>query len=281
MRFFLVAITVLTLHLSFASHAQAGGIPIIYGTDESFELIEETKIPGPTDKPLSLCHYTSKYHLFYLGFWRNSLGYALTEGSCEGDSYYKITEEQFKEEQTNGTISADLPLKPKMSLKLIASGFAGLGAIALIVLYFAFSAIKKSRRKSARKAEMGDIPKAARQILDAMCHAAISDGSVDNSEIVKIAEIAEQMTGEIFGAERIQSIIANASSDPSEKELKAFGDGMGPEQRELVIKAIFAVISADGEITEDENNFFIGTAQALMMDGDTVRRVVEEVRGES
>ena len=280
MRIFLSTILALTFQLSFISQAEARGVPIIYGTEDALDLVEMTTIPGPNDKPMALCHYTSKYHAFYLGFWRTSHGYALTDDGCAGDTYYDISEAEFKEAQNSGMISADLPSKARMNMGQIASGFAGLGLIALIVLFLLFKVIGGARRKSARKAEMGDIPKAASQILDAMCHAAISDGSVDDSEVVKIAEIAQQMTGETFGAERIRTIVGNASKKPSDNEFKAFGAGLAPDQKELLLKAVFTIIAADGQITESEHEFFIKTAQGMMMDGDTVRRIVDEVQSE-
>jgi len=281
MRIFLSAVLALTFQFAIATQAQARGLPIIYGTEDALDLVEMTTIPGPDDKPMALCHYSSKYHLFYLGFWRTSHGYALTTDGCVGETYYNISETDFKDAQSRGMISADLPAKAKMTMAQIASGFAGLGIIALIALFFIFKGIGGARRKSARKAEMGDIPKTAGQILDAMCHAAISDGSVDDSEVVKIAEIAQQMTGETFGADRIRTIISKASKSPSDNEFKAFGAGFGPDEKELVLKAVFAVIAADGQITESEHEFFVKTAQALMVDADTVRRIVSEVSDEN
>lgn len=281
MRLFLAAILTLTFHLSFVTQSQARGIPIVYGTEDTLDLVEMTTIPGPDSKPMALCHYTSKSHAFYLGFWRSSNGYTLSDDNCEGDTYYEISETDFKAAQNSGMISADLPAKARMNMAQIGSGFAGLGIIALIVLFFAFKMIGGARRKSARKAEMGDIPKAAGQILDAMCHAAISDGSVDDSEVTQIAEIAQQMTGETFGAERIRTIIDKASKNPSDAEFKAFGAGMAPDQKELVLKAVFTIIAADGQITDSEHEFFIKTAQGLAVDADTVRRIVAEVQSEN
>lgn len=281
MRLFITAILALTIQFSFSQQAEARGIPIVYGTDDALTLIETTKIAGPNDAPMALCHYTSKYHLFYLGFWRTSHGYALTSDNCGGSAYYDITASDFETAQAEGLISADLPAKPKMSMNEIGSGFAGLGIIALIVLFFAFKMIAGARRKAARKAEMGDIPKAAAQILDAMCHAAISDGSVDDSEIVQIADIAQQMTGETFGAERIRTIITKASKTPSDAEIKAFGAGLAPDQQELLVKAVYTIIAADGQVSGGEKEFFIKTAQALMISADALNRIVNEAQGES
>lgn len=277
MRLFLAALLALTIQFSFPQQADARGIPIIYGTDDALTLIEMTKITGPDNNPMALCHYTSKYHAFYLGFWRTSHGYALTSDNCGGSAYYDIAASDFASAQAEGLISADLPAEPKMSMDEIGSGFAGLGIIALIVLFFAFKMIAGARRK----AEMGDIPKAAAQILDAMCHAAISDGSVDDSEIVQIAEIAQQMTGEVFGAERIRTLISSASKAPSDAEFKAFGAGLAPEQKELLVKAVYTIVAADGQITQTEKEFFIKTAQALQIDVDTLNKIVTEVQGES
>lgn len=281
MRFFLTAILTLSLHLTFVAPAEARGIPISYGTEDALDLVEVTKIKGPSNAPMTLCHYTSKYHVAQLGFWRTSHGYALTDDNCAGSAYYDISASDFAEAQKDGLISADLPAVPKMSLKLIASGFAGFGIAALVVLILLTNMIVVARRKAARKAQMGDIPKAAAQILDAMCHAAISDGSVDDSEIVQIAEIAKQMTGEVFGASRIQTIISKASKTPSDSEFKAFGAGLAPDQKELLVKAVYTVVAADGQITKAEQEFFFKTAQALKIGDDTLNRIVNEAQGES
>ncbi len=278
MRLFWLASLALIFQSSFSLPAQAKGIPIIYGTEDSLDLIEATEIPGPDGNPLSLCSYTTKYHLFYLGFWRTSHGYVLTDNGCSGDSYYEFTDADLSEAQKLGMIRSDLPPKPKMSMNQIASGFGGLGIVALIVLFLILKSIGSSRRKAKRRAEMGDIQKEAGQILDAMCHAAISDGTVDDSEITTIADIAQQMTGETIDPERIRSIISKASKKPSDNEFKAFGAGMAPEQKTLLLKAVFAVIWADGQITESEHAFFIKTAQALSLDAETVRQVIAEVQ---
>lgn len=281
MRFLLMATLALTFQFSFLTQAEARGIPIIYGTEDALDLVEATKIVGPSDTPMSLCHYTSKYHVFYLGFWRTSHGYALTEGSCDANRYFDITSTDFKDAQDRGLISADLPAEPRMTMGQIASGFAGLGIIALIVLFVVLSMIASARRNAARKAEMGDIPKAAVQILDAMCHAAISDGSVDDSEVEQISRIALQMTGETFGAERIRGIIAKASRSPTDGEFKAFGAGLAPDQKELLAKAVFAVIAADEQLTEAERAFFGKTTQGLALDADAIGRVVASVQSEN
>ncbi len=278
MRILVAALFILTFQLTIPTRAEARGLPIVYGTQDTLDLIETTGIEGPDGKPMALCHFSSKYHLFYLGFWRTSHGYALATNGCDSETYYDIPESELKEAQSRGLISADLPAKPKMTLNQIASGFGGLALIALGVLFLLMKFAGGARRKSARKAEMGEMPKVATQIVDAMCHAAISDGSLDDSEVATIAEIAKQMTGEALPKERIRAIVAKASPKPTENEFKAFGAGLGPEEKELVLKAVFAVIAADGQIIESEHAFFIKTAQALMVDADTVRRIVEDVR---
>ncbi|WP_428543490.1 DUF533 domain-containing protein [Profundibacter sp.] len=216
--------------------------------------------------------------MFYLGFWRVSHGYALAANGCDSDTYYDISEADFKEAQSNGQISANLPEKPKMTLNQIASGFGGLALVALLVLFLLLKSVGGAQRKSARKAQMGQMPVVATQIVDAMCHAAISDGELDDSEVATIAEIAKQMTGEELAEDRIRLIISKASAKPTDSEFKAFGAGLGPVEKELVLKAVFAVIAADGQIVDSEHEFFIKTAQALGVDADTVRRIVEDVR---
>ncbi len=278
MRIIVMFLFAFTLQFSTSTPAQARGLPIIYGTQDSLDLVETTGIEGPNGKPLALCHYTSKYHLFYLGFWRVSHGYALAANGCDSDTYYDISEADFKEAQSNGQISANLPAKPKMTLNQIASGFGGLALVVIGALFLLMKSVGGARRKSARKAEMGEMPKVATQIVDAMCHAAISDGSLDDSEVATIAEIAKQMTGEALPETRIRAIVAKASPKPTDNEFKAFGAGLGPVEKELVLKAVFAVIAADGQIVDSEHTFFIKTAQALMVDADTVRRIVEDVR---
>ena len=278
MRIIAIVLFTAALQFWFPASAHARGLPIVYGTQDSLDLVADTGIEGPDGKPLSLCHYSSKYHVFYLGFWMKSHGYALSANGCDDDTYYDISEADFKDAQSRGLIPADLPAKPKMTLNQIANGFGGSALVGLAILFLLIKAAGGARRKSARKSQMGQMPAVATQIVDAMCHAAISDGELDDSEVTTIAEITKQMTGEELEEERIRLIISKASAKPTDNEFKAFGAGLGPVEKELVLKAVFAVIAADGQIVDSEHRFFIKTAQALAVDADTVRRIVEDVR---
>ncbi|AXX98778.1 tellurite resistance TerB family protein [Profundibacter amoris] len=278
MRFIAIALFALALQFWFPASAQARGLPIVYGTQDSLDLVAQTGLEGPDGKPLSLCHYSSKYHVFYVGFWMKSHGYALAANGCDGDTYYDISKADFKDAQNSGLIPADLPAKPKMTLNQIASGFGGLALVGLVILFLLTKTVGSARRKSARKSQMGQMAAVATQIVDAMCHAAISDGELDDSEVATIAGITKQMIGEELDEDRIRLIISKASAKPTDNEFKAFGAGLGPVEKELVLKAVFAVIAADGQIVDSEHEFFIKTTQALAVDADTVRRIVADVR---
>ncbi|WP_165352743.1 DUF533 domain-containing protein [Loktanella sp. IMCC34160] len=254
----------LTLSVGLPSAANAG-VPYGYFGDLTF--VAETSLPGP-DGNAALCHYTTKYHLGYLGFWRSSNGYVLSPSGCEGDSFRAITYEQMQTFQKLGMISADLPTAPSMTGKELLSGFAGTAILGMLALMNLISTLRHNRPgKRRRKAA----PQCAVATLAAMCHVAKADGHVDETEITAIGVRVSELTGHSFSRERIAEMIHMADDHLSPHEYVQFGADLSEADRRIVLEGALGVAVADGEIHQAEHAFITNLAQALGVRGDEFR----------
>ena len=132
------------------SQARRGG-----SETQQLHFVAPTTIPGAEGKTLSLCHLSTKNHVFGIGFWRSTDGYALSDNKCEGEQYFPFTGAQFAEAQEQGLIDKGIPAEPKMTMNMILSGFSGLGILAVLVLLAGFKFISSRRRSNLRRGRDG------------------------------------------------------------------------------------------------------------------------------
>lgn len=270
-----VLIVVLATFIQFISvetaEARRGG----GSKSQELHFVAPTTIPGPDGADISLCHLSTKSHVIEIGLWRSMDGYALSSTECEGDQFFPFSAEQFAEAQAGGFIPADLPAEPKMTLAMMASGFYGTGILGLLAAFAGFKFLGSRRRRKERHAGMGNIDPYHRMLLDVMCHAAVSDGHVEASEVALIRKIALDLTGQEFSPETIAKMVKSCDKSLTPAQYKAFGKGMDMQQRATAVKAALMVISADNELAAKEKKFVNGLAAGLNIPEDLMQRIVQ------
>lgn len=271
MRVLIFCAAALTFTLIFGDEAQARRSGGAWGTSEQMSLIHDTQITDDKGQTLSLCHLTKKTHIMFAGVWRSSLGYAMAVNKCDADRYYPVNAQQLALGKTLGDFPQSLPEQPVLSVNEMISGFWGLAAIVLLLGIAGVKWAGRSARTNKRVAEMKGAAPAAIKAMDAMCHAAKADGSLDDSEIALMADIAQQMTGETFDQQRIRRMYDLAEDKPTDQQFTSFGRGLTPDQKRLVMQAVLMVVGADGRLDRRETAFVQKLAQGLRINAEEVK----------
>ncbi|WP_171124423.1 MULTISPECIES: TerB family tellurite resistance protein [unclassified Ruegeria] len=277
MRFLSLCAAALIIALFFGQEAQAGRAGGVWGTSEQMTLITPTDIEDNNGQNLSLCHLTKKTHIMFAGVWRSSIGYVMAPNKCDSDSYYNMPADRLELGKALGDFPSDLSTQPKMSRADMVSGFWGLGAIAVLLILAGAKKAGQSKRTKERYAEMGIANPAALQAMDAMCHAAKADGSLDAVEIATMANIAQQMTGETFDESRIRRIYNMAEAKPTDAQFAAFGRGLTADQKRMVMQATLMIVGADGDLDKAETVFIHKLAKGLGISVDEVKAMFQNM----
>lgn len=141
MRSLLFVLVAVLLVAPQSAEARRGG-----SKTQEMHFVAETQIPDKDGKPFSLCHLTTKRHMFGIGLWRSSDGYVLSDKKCESDTYYTISDAQFAEAKKSGQIADSVPDEPALTMNMLISGFSGW---AILVPLFLFGVYKRiGARKS-------------------------------------------------------------------------------------------------------------------------------------
>ena len=262
--------SVLTMMATQPSEARRGG-----SKSQELHFVSSTTIPGAEGKVLSLCHLSTKNHIFGIGLWRSSDGYALSDANCEGEQYFTFTAAQFAEAQEQGLIDASISAEPKMTMNMIVSGFSGLVVIGLLLLLVLVKYISSLRRKKMRRNEMGDASVFHKAVLDVMCHAALSDGEVEATEITLIQNAARDLTGKEFAASEIEDLVRSCDKNPTPAQFKAFGKGVDITQSASLVRAALMVIAADGDLAKAEQKFISGLATGLGISNEALQQIIQ------
>lgn len=274
--FILLAIAVLI----FVPKAEArGSLP--YGWDEQLSFVASSEIPAPSGGMMTLCHMTTKYHLAYLGFWRSSNGYVLSESQCAGEGIYEIDAEGVSEAKSAGLLGRMVPIHPRMSLTDFASGFAGLGLVALLALGLGVRQVMRRRQLMIRKEILGIQDPAVFAFIDAMCHAARADDHTAEEEVEYILGVARDLTGLDYNAMHIQAAIHHCPRLGSADDMKHFGAGLSLHQRQLIFQGALTVIAADGAIDRSEKRFLNAMAKGMGLAAEHVDGVITRTFGQA
>jgi uncharacterized membrane protein YebE (DUF533 family) len=275
MRSFLYGLLAIVFISSFATQAEArrgGG----YSTAQELLFVAPTQL-GTNEKPLALCHLVSTNSVIFVNFWRTMEGYAIAENGCQTDSYFEFEVDRLKLAQAAGAIDADIPEVPKLSLAEISGGFWGFGAIALLLGFAALKAAKSAARKKQRLGLMTSGTSGAKAILDAMCHAAKSDGRVDPSEIATIKSVANKMTGETFTEETVRQMIDLANASLNDAGYSALIKGCSKEEQLDMMRGVLLVVASDGHFAGKEKEFVGGLAKAMKMAPEIITSLLAEI----
>lgn len=242
--------------------------------------VAETKMQGAKQENLALCHLIKDQGIFFINLFRSSEGYVLAGDNCVAESYYNLPDGNITAAKAAGAIASDVPDTPTLSFQeklaghwgwLLVLGFVGFGLVGFM---------QKRKRSKMRAELLGDINPVAKQMLDAMCHAAKADGSIDASEVAAIAAAASQITGETFSPETVSQIAHLAEADLDKKDFAKFVKGTDAAQKEAIMEGVLQVVAADGQLDGKEQAFVGGLAAASGMNSDKVNEILNRVLAE-
>jgi len=247
----------LTATLLVAPPAEARGVS--HGSHESLVFAAESTQVGPSG-PISLCHHTRTRTVFEMGYWLSYQGLVLSETHCEGTQYFALRPGVNPDAITAG---AD-PDGWTLALALhYARGFFW-PIIAPFFLFFAtMDHRRRNRRTEIRRSTLALEEGPVFRFIDAMCHAAAVDGDVDPEEIRYITSVACQLTNRDYGTEHIEYVIAHCSHLRTIHEFRQFAKGLNRDQKLLIMRAVLAVIDADGRVSRAEKRFLRHMQKAL------------------
>lgn len=257
------------------SQAEARGS---YSSKQSLLFVSATELEGD-EGPLALCHLVDTKAVIFVNVWRTLESYALAYNNCQTEQYYDISGDELVAAQKTGMIPKGIPAQPKLALGKLAEGFWGLGAVALLLAFAGWKALQVRRRTAQRMAIVAGATPGAQSILDAMCHAAKSDGHIAPSEIDMIKRAAEEMTGEGFAIEDVQRMAGLAEETLDANGFKRLIKGCTKHEQLDMMRAVLMVAAADGRLDGKEKVFVGGLAQAMRMDGQTVAALLQDVVG--
>lgn len=261
--------------LFFTASSAEAGVP--YGYFEEMTFVSETGVYSSTGTPnLALCRISTKYHLGYVGFWRNEVGYVLSDSECLEDGFYRLSTEDMAAYQETGLISAQVPTVAALTSKDIASGFAG---TFLLVLALFFKGTIELREFFSRRRRKGSST-AAVNTLAAMCHIAKADGEIDPAEVEMIAAVVFEKTGRQFSIQQIAQMIEMTEDNLDPEDYVGFGDGLNEEERERLLEAALIVAVADGEIHTAEHSLMMNLARGLNIPAAKFRKTLQSVADE-
>lgn len=269
MKKFLSTITLaLGLTLAMTGTAQAGAGR--WGEDLRF--VSETQMPTPTGGTYSLCYLVDFMDVLFVPIYTSIESYALSADSCTGDSYRPLSAEQVESLQMAGLLSADLPVEPKLGIKDLIVGHAGI-LLALLAGFFKVLAWFIHDRKPRRRAKTSDALTV--NALAAMCHVAVSDGHIDESEVSQIAAILTRLTGRGFDRDRVRGLLNQILA--TTVDVNQIGADLTEQERRIVMEAALNIAVADGEIHPNEYQLVSQIATAMRIGGDEFRQALARI----
>lgn len=254
--------------LTAPAHAFMGESGYVDGLD----FVAETRIPGPADTPLSLCHVTEDFMVLGLTLSRRVTNYGLSSDGCVAVLDRLLTAEQMTTAQSLGLVAADIPRldAPDLERSLLRYGLWAAISLALV-------AVMIRRIKSL----MGFDPsaplrkKATTRVLSAMCHVGKCDGIVASAEVALIGDTIKRLTGRSFPASEIMRVADHVDLNLQPSDYIAFGKGLRDHEKDVMMRGVLTVAIASGRIFPAEYEFSTNLAHGLGMPGEDFRRVLD------
>jgi uncharacterized tellurite resistance protein B-like protein len=254
--------------------AQAQGASL-FGTKEQMSYVAATKMSAPGGAPFSLCHLTRKSHVLYLGYWRASLGYVLSDAGCDaGAAFYQIDAQGVGDARAAGLLPRTTPDTARMSLPDLVTGFAGLGLLAALLAGLSGARLMRRRNLMIRQEILNISDPAVFGFIDAMCHAARADQRTGDDEIAHILHVARDLTGLDYTEAHIRAAIVHCPRLSQAHDFRRFGRGMTLGQRQMILQGALAVVAADGDMAPAEKRFLKAMAKGMGLAKPEVEAVV-------
>jgi len=271
----IASIFVFSMLASGADARRGGG----YGTNENLSFVASTS-EFNNGSPLSLCHLTKTVHVMFLNFYRSVEGYGLAENGCDTESFFQLDDEDIRQLRQAGSIPKTVPDLPKLGTADLVKGFwgwlvviAGVGALVL-------AQVKRKQRKAQREQLMGQVDPRQRAIIDLICHAAKADGTIDKNEVVAIQNIAKTNLNIVLDFARVEQIATLAEENLSDNGLKALLKNIDVNAYADVMRAVLAVVAADGVLAGKEQQLVGKIATEMRISGEQIRMMLVEIAGQ-
>lgn len=234
--------------------------------------VDETRIPGPADAPLSLCHTTYDFRVLGVTLTRRVTGFALSSDGCAAVVERLITAEQVTTAQSLGLIDSDIATLDDNDLRrnLLTYGLwvaVGLALIAVVIRRV------KSLLGGDPSAPMRK--KAAGRVLSAMCHVGKCDGIVASAEVALIGDMIQRLTGRSYPASEIMRLADHIDLNLQPQDYIAFGKGLRDREKDVMMRGVLSIAIASGRIFPAEYEFATNLAHGLGMPGEDFRRVLD------
>jgi tellurite resistance protein len=159
---------------------------------------------------------------------------------------------------------------------VVAYGAIGIGAIQFVIGLVQYMGYQ-SKSPDEKDAAQADV--ALTSVVQAMVAMSVADGNLDDSEIEMITGLYQNLTGQSLPADDVRSIAASMEkADFSITDALENVRGMlDTESRELVLKAAYLVLIADGVVDENEEKLLNGIADSLQFSGERYGEIIDEI----
>lgn len=261
--FYALLLVILPLNPALAQTGETGLI-------DDLEFVAPTRIPGPDQGDMALCHLTRSFRILGFALTTEVQGYVLSQDNCATIDR-NFNSDQLATAQSLNLISSDVPAVAQSSLEQNLQRYGLFVAFGLAIL-----AVIWRRAKSLLGLDPSSPmrKKAAQRVLSAMCHTAKCDGLVGSSELTLIGRTVQRMTGRTYPTAEIIRVADHANLDLRPDDYIAFGKGLRDREKDTMMQAALLVAMADGRMLKSEYEFVTELAHGLGIPGEDFRRVM-------
>lgn len=263
----------------FACHATKADAAGLGKNQEILEFIAETAILETSGDALALCSLVRERTVFGTRVLSTSKGYALATNRCEANAYYPFSTVQLANAQSAGFISKDIPSKSWISRVQPIWKYVLLTLIGLVIVLAGRTRIKEALDTAKQRRQTKAVGAVARNTLDAMCHVAKVDGTVDKAEIKLIVALNEELNGDTFTADQIHEMIERSDANLPPSGFSRFTKGLQPSDYCTIMRACLMVAAADGTMTNDERRFISTLSSKLQISDQEVANILRQLVG--
>lgn len=110
-------------------------------------------------------------------------------------------------------------------------------------------------------------------VLTLMVSMTLADGEIDDAEVTRIQWIYGRLTNATVDEAVVRSKIAEAEESPLNLPtyLASLEDKLGDSAKQRMLKAAFAIASADGKVLEEEDALLVSIARGLSISPEVYR----------
>lgn len=241
------------------------------------EFVTDTRIAGASGRYLSLCHLITQNGAWGLPLMSVSKDYVLAENGCMARSYYQMSTSDLVQAQRAGAISADIALDPSLGLFRNLRNFLFLTCLGLLSTHGILSVLRRRHLKRPAKGSQRIDGPAFDASFEAMCLLARADGQIDENKVPVISFACSNLLGKIVGDKKINKMLNETMPELSESDFAKFSQGLSPEERRVMMRAVLTVAVSDGKIAGAQQTFIGRLARATKISLEEVGQILSEI----